>query len=100
MKYKKQSHRFNRDELEEQRSKSEHGRLQRTLSPTIFSQRYRDYVMSNPEGYAIPNIKYGARSDLQVQQGEEKQREERRRKNEKRKRRREYERTRRRIKSP
>lgn len=50
MKHKKQSRRFNRDDLEEQRSKSENGRLQRTMSKTIFSQRYRDYVMSNPEG--------------------------------------------------
>jgi len=71
----------------------------REVGPLIPTGRKLEFE-DGTEGYAIPNIKYGARSDLQVQQGEEKQREERRRKNEKRKRRREYERTRRRIKSP
>ena len=52
------------------------------------------------EGYAIPSIKYGARSILRERQNEQKEREERRAKYERRKQRREYERKRQRLISP
>ncbi len=50
MKQRNQTRRVNRDEIEVARKTSKKGRLQRTLSKTIFSARYIAYVMSNPEG--------------------------------------------------
>lgn len=42
--------RIDRNDIEEKRQTSKNGRLQRTLSKTVFSPRYSAFVMNNPEG--------------------------------------------------